>query len=100
MEERRKFTRLSAKEKTFLDRENGNKQEGCLLDISPGGMKIICDNEVMIGSVISGQFKILPNVGPFYIRGEVSWVKAADDKINPSHFEIGVKFNKISTIPI
>jgi len=100
MEERRKFRRFSTKEKTLLDKEDGNKQEGSLVDISPGGMKTICDNEVTIGSVISGQFKILPNVGPFYIRGEVSWVKPADDKTNPSHFEIGVKFNKVSTIPI
>jgi hypothetical protein len=100
MEERRKFTRLSTKEKTFLDKEGGNKQEGSLVDISPGGMKIICDNEVKVGSVISGQFKILPNVGPFYIRGEVAWVKPVDDKTGPSHFEIGIKFNKVSTIPI
>lgn len=99
MEERRKFTRLSAKEKTFLDKDVGNKQGSCLVDISPAGMKIIRDNEVKIGSVISGQFKILPDVGPFYIRGEVSWVKPAGDKTHPSHFEIGVKFNKVSTIP-
>jgi len=100
MEERRKHRRFSTKEKTLLGKDDGNKQESCLIDISQGGMKILCDNEVKTGSVISGQFKILPNLGPFYIRGEVAWVKPVDDKTNPLHFEIGVKFNKVSALPI
>jgi Tfp pilus assembly protein PilZ len=98
-EERRKFARLTTKENTVLDKE-GAKQGACLTDISPGGMKIACDNAVEIGSVISGQFKILPNLGPFYVKGEVVWIKPGPEQTDSRSYEVGVKFNKVSTIPI
>jgi Tfp pilus assembly protein PilZ len=98
-DERRKFARLITKENTVLDKE-GKKQDACLADISPGGMKIACDNSVEIGSTISGQFKILPNLGPFYVKGEVVWIKPCQEQTSSQSYELGVKFNKVSTIPI
>ena len=98
-DERRKFSRLITNKDTVLDKE-GKKQDACLSDISPGGMKIACDNAVEIGSVISGQFKILPNLGPFYVKGEVVWIKPDPEKTGCQSYEVGVKFNKVSTIPL
>jgi len=98
-EERRKFTRLFTNENSVLDKE-GKKQNASLADISPGGMKIACDDAVEVGSVISGQFKILPNLGPFYVKGEVVWIKPDSKQTDSRSYEVGVKFNKVSTIPI
>jgi hypothetical protein len=99
MQERRKFRRLETKEKTSLNKEGAEVEEGRLLDISPGGMRIILEKESPVGSLISGQFKILPNAGPFYIKGEVAWVKPSPAPEGSRVFEVGIKFNKVSAIP-
>jgi len=99
MRERRKFSRWPAKEKVQLNHID-NKYEELLLDISPGGMRVVLDNELKVGSAVSGQFKIIANQEPFYVHGEVVWVKPAVDQANRGCYEIGIKFNKISTTPI
>jgi len=98
-EERRKFARLATDENTVLDKD-GKKQDACLADISLGGMKIACDNKVEIGSAISGQFKILPDLGPFYVTGEVVWIKPKSEQTSSQAYEVGIKFSKVSTIPV
>lgn len=97
MEERRKHKRLDIKERTSLTKDAASEQ--CfLVDISPGGMKVTLENEIKAGAEISGQFKILPKAGPFYVKGVVAWVKSV--KNDPrANFEIGVKFTRINTIP-
>jgi Tfp pilus assembly protein PilZ len=97
MQERRRFDRLETKEKASLNKEGAESEQGQLLDISPGGMRIILEKESSVGSLISGQFKILPNAGPFYVKGEVAWVKPAGERARA--VEVGIKFNKISAIP-
>jgi hypothetical protein len=99
MDEKRKFKRFETKEATFLNKEEGKPQEGSILDISPGGMRIVLDQETPLGSAISGQFKILPNLGPFYVKGEVAWVKPAKMTESQNSFLIGIKFNKVSALP-
>ena len=94
MQERRKAGRLPHKEKTFIERESGIK-EITLLDISMGGMRAQLDEELKTGSSMTLQVKILPHAGAFYVRGEVTWVKPSA----PGHFETGIKFTKVSTIP-
>lgn len=98
MEERRKFRRTSAKEKALLHGREA-KHEGSLLDISSGGMRILSDNHIEVGSSVSGQFKIMPHMGNFYVSGEVVWEKPAKE---PHHngYEVGIRFSKVSTIPI
>jgi c-di-GMP-binding flagellar brake protein YcgR len=98
MEERRRFRRTDAKEKALLHGEE-TRHEGSLIDISSSGMRIIADSEIKIGSPVRGQFKIMPHSGNFYISGEVVWVKAAKEP-HQHKYEIGIKFTKVSTIPI
>jgi Tfp pilus assembly protein PilZ len=100
MVEKRRFSRLQAKEKVFLRKEEDLQQEALLLDVGLGGMRILLDNKIDVGSPILGQFEIIPNLGPFYIQGEVIWVKPVVDKTKHTGFEVGIKFTKVSTIPI
>jgi Tfp pilus assembly protein PilZ len=95
MQERRKAARLPRQEKTFVDRETG-KKEVSLMDISYGGMRVQLDEELKIGDTLSLKINILPRSGAFYVRGQVLWVKP----ISAKNFETGVKFAKISTIPL
>ena len=95
MQERRKAGRLQRKERTVMEQDSG-KKEVTLLDISLGGMRVQLDEELKVGAVLTLQANLLPHAGAFYMRGEVTWVKATD----PGHFETGVNFTKISTIPL
>lgn len=98
MQERRKFRRSASKETASLESKEGPKQESRLMDVSSSGMRIISDVNIKTGSHLSGKFKIIPNSGHFYVSGEVVWVQPAKD---PSQgYEAGIKFNKVSTIPI
>ena len=101
MEERRRFRRTPAKEKAFLQGKEAKRQEGLLMDVSSGGMRFLSDAKLKIGASLFGQFKIMPNLGDFYIAAEVVWVKPVTKE--PDHattYEVGIKFNKVSTIPI
>jgi c-di-GMP-binding flagellar brake protein YcgR len=79
--------------------KGGAGEEGFLVDISPGGMKVLLEDDVKSGTEISGQFRILPNAGPFYVKGVVTWVKPLKEKKGSANYEVGVKFLKINTIP-
>jgi Tfp pilus assembly protein PilZ len=100
MEERRKARRLKTQERTVVSKPEGSNAECSILDISTGGMRILLDDEATIGTQISGQFKILPAQGPFYVKGEVAWVRPCQENPGSAGFEIGIKFNKISARPI
>ncbi len=91
MKDKRKFNRIDNKDDAFYHKGDGKKEKCRVLDVSTGGMKVTLDVELKLGSSIFGQFQILPELGHFYVCGEVVWVKGK---------EIGVKFNKVSTIPL
>lgn len=98
MQEKRKFRRSASKETASLESKEGSKQESQIVDVSSSGMRIFSDVSIKTGAHLSGKFKIIPNSGHFYVSGEVVWVKPAKD---PSQgYEAGIKFNKVSTIPI
>lgn len=100
MEEKRKFRRTPTKEKAFLENKEQSKQhEGHLMDVSSGGMRILSDTNIKVGSSLSGKFKIMPTLGNFYVTGEVMWVTPKTGNTQKSAYEIGIKFNKVSTIP-
>lgn len=98
MEEKRKFRRTPTKEKAFLKGQD-TAHESHLMDVSSGGMRILSDTDIKIGSSLSGQFKIIPTSGNFYVSGEVVWVKPKTGQGQGPAYEIGIKFNKVSTIP-
>lgn len=100
MKERRKFNRLESKDKAILHQAEGKSEESRLLDVSPGGMRILLDKEINVGCVISGQFKIIPHIGHFYVKGDVVWVKPSGPKTRSQTFEAGIKFSKVSAVSL
>lgn len=98
MEERRRFRRTGAKEKARIAYAQG-RHESSLVDISSGGMRILAQSHIAIGSPVSGQFKIIPHMGNFYVTGEVVWAKPVKE---PHHngYELGIRFTKVSAIPL
>ena len=76
--------------------ESNGEERGMLLDVSVGGMRILLNRKVELGSQLSGEFKIIPHLGPFYVWGVVAWTKAEKGS---NLWEVGVKFTKINTIP-
>ena len=91
MEERRKFARCAIKEKTAVKETEGRGQEASVLDVGLGGMKILLNKELKVGTRIRGQFKVLPGSGPFFIDAEVVWTKGG---------LTGAKFVKVSTLSL
>ena len=96
MEERRKFNRwyVEEEEKAVIACA-GVKEEGKIVDISAGGMKINLSRPVEIGSIVSGEFKILSTISPFFVRGKVSRVIEKEGM-----WEVAVEFEKVSTLPL
>ncbi|MDD4940766.1 MAG: PilZ domain-containing protein [Candidatus Omnitrophica bacterium] len=95
MQERRKTGRLPRQERTFIEHGSG-KKETILLDISIGGMRVQLDEAMKVGTPLTLKASILPHAGAFFMTGTVTWVKES----SPGVYETGVKFNKVSTIPI
>jgi hypothetical protein len=100
MQEKRKNKRLNTCGETFLAKSDGQKTGVKLVDISLGGMRVLMNECLDPGTILLGELNILPRCAPFYIKGEVSWARPCEDKNSSYGFEIGIKFNKINTIPI
>jgi Tfp pilus assembly protein PilZ len=98
MQEKRSAKRLPSNQQSSLKHENGNETDVTLIDISLGGMRVLMNEDLAVGKNLAGKFKILPHANPFYIQGIVAWTKPSPDEAH--RFEIGIKFVKISTIPI
>lgn len=95
MDNKRKFNRWNLpEEKAYINLE-GKKEEIQILDISIGGMRAVTTSPVDKNQMVTGEFKILPNIGSFFVRGKVVWVARKDN-----NFETGIEFDKVSTIPI
>ncbi len=96
MEEKRKWSRLNVeeKERTFISCTD-SKNKGEILDMSAGGMKVTFSKPVELGAIISGEFKVPPRTGPFYMIGKVSRVTE-----RKGAWEVGLEFEKVSTIPV
>lgn len=95
MEERRKFERLPKEREKAVISFSGSREEAEVLDISTGGMKVFFSRPVEVGSVISGEFRVTPDIGPFYVKGRINRVVQKDDR-----WEVAVEFEKVSTYPI
>jgi len=95
MQERRRTGRLPRQERTFIEHGSG-KKETILLDISIGGMRVQLDEAMKVGTPLTLKASILPHAGAFFMAGTVTWVKES----SPGVYETGVKFNKVSTIPL
>jgi hypothetical protein len=86
----------------YLDREekavvscSGEREEATIIDIGAGGMKVSLCRSLGVGAIVYGEFKILPQLGPFFVRGKVVRV---DQK--SGLWETSVSFDKVSSIPL
>ncbi len=93
MEEKRHFDRWGLDKNAYIDL-GGERKEVQVVDVSVGGMRIVTDAP-LDGENIKSEFKVLPNMGPFFARGKIIWTVAKEGA-----FESGIVFNKVSTIPL
>ena len=100
MQEKRKFKRLATGKETYVKEGGGKEKKATVVDISLGGMRVTLEGDIKVGSFLSGQFKILPSMGPFYVNGEVIWVKPLKQDTGHPCYEVGVKFKNISAVPL
>lgn len=94
MEEKRRFNRWDLGKGAHIDLE-GERKEIQVIDVSIGGMRIVTDAPLESEKVIKSEFKILPNMGPFFVKGRVIWITPREGA-----FESGIVFDKVSTIPL
>jgi len=94
MEEKRQFNRWDWEDKAYVDLERG-REEVRILDISVGGMRIVTDSALDRTKGLTGEFKILPNIGSFFVKGKIIWTQSKGNS-----FESGIVFDKVSTIPL
>jgi len=95
--ERRRYARTAIKQKVDLSRDAESVEVGSVVDVSMGGVRVVLDKEIKRGAKLSGQLKILPSLGLFYIKGTVVWVRPF--KVgNKKRWEAGVRFGKVDTL--
>lgn len=93
MQERRASRRLPRSEKTTVNTAERNDHSVELIDISTGGMRLRSREAIPLGTQVSSQLKIAPQVGGFHVQGTVAWCKPAADG---SGYEVGVTFTKVN----
>ena len=96
MEEKRKFNRL------YLETElkttvsySGLKEEVEISDISAAGMKVSFLKPLDVGTIVYGEFRVLPHLGPFFVKGKISRVIQKGE-----NFETAIEFDKVSSLPL
>ncbi len=94
MEEKRKHSRWKIEGKKAVIKEYKEK-EVPLIDLSTGGMRLLLREGVPVGSKIAGHFDVSPRLGSYFIDGKVIWTQ---ERTNDNNYDVGVQFEKISTI--
>lgn len=96
IEEKRKFNRVHAGDKgSAIITCAGLREQVPVLDVSAGGMKIAFSRPVNVGAEVYGKLNVLPNIGPFFIRGRVVRTLESDGM-----WKSAIEFDKVSTIPL
>jgi len=94
--ENRRFNRVESEQPgTAVVTCAGLREQVNVLDISAGGMKIKFSRPVNVGAEVYGKFHVLPNLGPFYVRGKI--IRTLNLGGN---WESAIEFDKVSTIPL
>ncbi|OPX28315.1 MAG: hypothetical protein B1H08_06130 [Candidatus Omnitrophica bacterium 4484_171] len=93
MEDKRKFIRWNEpKEKSAISCAE-LEGEVDVLDMSAGGMKILCSRHLEVGTVVYAELRIIPQIKPFFVIGKVTRSTARDNV-----YDVAIKFDKVSTI--
>ena len=96
MEERRKHSRWNIQHRHATLKKGMASCDVPLVDLSSGGMRIVLDEDIPVGSKIIGEFRVVPQRSPYFIQGSVTWTRSIPQE---QKFEVGIEFNKINTIP-
>ena len=95
MEDKRKFIRWSEpKEKSAISCAE-LEGEVDVLDMSAGGMRILCSKPLEVGTVVYAELRIIPQIKPFFVMGRVTRSTARDNV-----YDVAIKFDKVSTIKL
>jgi hypothetical protein len=73
---------------------SGMKEEAPVIDVCANGMKVSLSRITEIGADLYGKLHLLPESGPFFVRGKVTRVVEKEGK-----WETAIRFEKISTFP-
>ena len=95
MEDKRRFIRWAEpKEKSAI---SCAEFEGDVdvLDMSAGGMRILCSKSLAVGTVVYAELRIVPQIKPFFVIGKVTRVIPKDNV-----YDTAIKFDKVSTIKL
>ena len=65
------------------------------MDVSAGGMKVSLSHPLDLGTIVYGKFKVLPQLGPFFVRGKVIRAKKKDNR-----FETAIEFKNVCTLEL
>ena len=95
MEDKRTFNRWCTEREKSAATCAGVTEEVKMVDIGAGGMRVTSSRPLDYGATVYGQFEILPQLGPYYVKGTITRVTEADGS-----WDTAVKFDKISTIPL
>ncbi|MFA5118607.1 MAG: PilZ domain-containing protein [Candidatus Omnitrophota bacterium] len=95
MDERRKYSRWNIENNKATFGKGHEKKEVPIADLSSGGMRVFLNETVPVGSKVTGEFRVTPQFGTYFVEGKVVWVKESTK--HASH-EVGVMFEKINTI--
>ncbi len=63
-------------------------------NISAGGLRVVTDTRLDIGSKLNIEVNIPRSLRPYYAQGEVVWLKEIKDS-GDKKFDMGVKFLRI-----
>jgi hypothetical protein len=97
LEERRKYSRWEARDRSVVIVQGAQRKEVPLVNLSASGMKIICSEEWACGSKIAGELSVLRHHAPYIAEGRVIWTKRIAEEKSLG-FETGVAFEKITVL--
>lgn len=96
MEERRKYNRWRVEHKKAVLKDTSGMQEVPLIDLSSGGMKVILPYDIPLSTNLDGEFRVMPSIGTYLIRGKVVWTKPREQA--EKQYDVGIEFEKINTV--
>jgi c-di-GMP-binding flagellar brake protein YcgR len=95
LEEKRRYNRWRLENRKATVKKESQTKEVPLVDLSSGGMKVVLEDDIAVGSKISGEFRVMPQQGSYFIHGKVIWIKNLPEE---SKYEVGIEFDKIKTV--
>jgi len=95
MEEKRKFTRWNEPIEKSAISCTEIEGEVDVLDMSAGGMRVLCSKHLEVGTVVYAELRIIPQIKPFFVMGKVTRSTARDNV-----YDVAIKFDKVSTIKL